>query len=221
MSATIYLHIANCEKCKLDALLRHGARYLPASYIYKARTYKQEADACRFLLGKMLLLKGMQQLHSATWSLDFLECDTYKKPYSKGNVFFNTTHSGNYVLCAFSKDCRLGIDIESIGAISFEHFLSCFTPTEWQYIMGATDPLKQFYTYWTKKEAVIKADGRGLHLPLQSFTVLDNAAYIDGYQWHLQELNINSGYCAHIATSRCIDADTDIQYIMHAAATWV
>jgi 4'-phosphopantetheinyl transferase len=49
-----------------------------------------------------------------------------------------------------------------------------FTENEAGSLAAITDPqarLQTFYRYWTRKEAIGKADGRGLLLPMASFDV--------------------------------------------------
>ena len=221
MDTKVYIYVACCDKSRLSHLLEHGKVWLPPSFLNKAYDYKLEPDACRYLLGKMLLIKGMRRLADIHWSIDQLEFDQYKKPYCKGDINFNITHSGNYVLCAFSKACSLGIDIEQVQELVFDQFHGCFTPAEWASILHTNNQLAQFYRYWTKKEAVMKADGRGMHIPLQSFEVLADEASVDTNKWYLQELYIHDSYSAHIATSVKTDHDNAIEYILHMGEEWL
>lgn len=175
--------------------------WLSASIIHKAFDYRQEADACRYLLGKMLLVKGMRQVTGTGWHIDQLVFDAYKKPYCKNGACFNITHSGEYVLCAISDTIGLGIDIEQIRDIDPADFLHCFTAGEWQAIRNTAKPLMEFYRYWTRKEAVMKGDGRGMYIPLQSFDVLQDLVTLGQQTWSLLELPVDDGHSAHIATS--------------------
>lgn len=67
-----YIYVASCQQQKLADLLHRGSYWLPQAFVDKARRYEQETDACRFLLGKWLLLKGMQQLVTGSWGLHHL-----------------------------------------------------------------------------------------------------------------------------------------------------
>jgi 4'-phosphopantetheinyl transferase len=70
--------------------------------------------------------------------------------------------------------------------------------------------IKAFFTCWTRKEAFVKATGRGLSLPLNEFDV----SFIPGepavllhvgwdtkesYRWSLQELSLGPSYVAALA----------------------
>ncbi|HEX3372085.1 MAG TPA: 4'-phosphopantetheinyl transferase superfamily protein [Candidatus Acidoferrales bacterium] len=88
---------------------------------------------------------------------------------------FNVSHSGEVALVAFSLHEELGVDVElkrtnvdflALAQLSFSRderaaILSC----------SAEDRADLFYEFWTCKEAYIKADGRGLSVPLDQFSV--------------------------------------------------
>jgi len=88
---------------------------------------------------------------------------------------FNLSHSGGIALIALAVATEVGIDVERIR----ENF-SCleiarefFTAAEYEHIC-ATDPALRnevFFSYWTHKEAYIKAIGEGLSFPLNQFEV--------------------------------------------------
>ncbi|MGA2850642.1 MAG: 4'-phosphopantetheinyl transferase superfamily protein [Terracidiphilus sp.] len=88
-------------------------------------------------------------------------------------LFFNLTHSRKIALLALSMDSELGIDIEDIRPIEPEIADSHFSPTELAdlSLLEGEAWLKGFYNCWTRKEAILKAEGVGLNLPLHSFDV--------------------------------------------------
>ncbi|RZL30652.1 MAG: 4'-phosphopantetheinyl transferase superfamily protein, partial [Pedobacter sp.] len=83
---------------------------------------------------------------------------TANKPYLP-NINFNLSHSGDYVVIAIGENA-LGVDVEVIKD-HFDHDLLakvCFTINERKQIGN----LEDFYTFWTRKEALLKATGEGL-----------------------------------------------------------
>jgi 4'-phosphopantetheinyl transferase len=175
--------------------------------------FRQEADAHRFLLGKILLLKGMVMVGLHNFSLDHIRYNEYNKPYLPGEYNFNISHSGDYVVCAVSSDCKVGIDIEQVNDIATSDFLQCFTSNEWNHIRDSVHPVQTFYKLWTKKECIIKADGRGLQIPLLSFEVIDDTVSIEKKSWHIYTLKIADGYWAHLATNVRLTAEKEILVI--------
>lgn len=87
------------------------------------------------------------------------------------NLFFNVSHSGNYVVGVLS-DCEVGCDIEKISEASLEIAERYFCPTELEYIKSADDKNKAFFTLWTLKESYMKMTGRGMSLALDSFEII-------------------------------------------------
>lgn len=91
-------------------------------------------------------------------------------------LFFNVAHSRDTILIALSRDGGVGIDVENLdrAADLLGVARKAFTVSEFQQIESVQDPHGRrpaFFRCWTRKEAVLKADGRGLSLPMDSFTV--------------------------------------------------
>jgi 4'-phosphopantetheinyl transferase len=90
-------------------------------------------------------------------------------------VRFNLSHSRGLGLYAFSLDHEVGIDVEYMKPdIEVERLARhSFSPNE-RAVLHSLSPeerLQGFYNAWTRKEAYIKARGRGLSLALDSFDV--------------------------------------------------
>lgn len=101
----------------------------------------------------------------------------YGKPYLKHpsikKVYFNFSHSGNYVVCAVD-DNNCGIDVESNKNYSMDIASHAFYHEEVSYLenLKNTKEAAQYFTFlWTMKEAYIKALGIGLSKALSSFYI--------------------------------------------------
>jgi len=91
-------------------------------------------------------------------------------------MFFNVAHSGAAILIALCRSRSVGIDIEyfSREVDALEIAKNSFSSNEFLALSSISDSdslRRSFFRCWTRKEAVIKADGRGLSLPLDSFEV--------------------------------------------------
>ena len=88
---------------------------------------------------------------------------------------FNLSHSGCWGLLAVAAKGDIGVDIEEIRTLDRIERLAedTFTPNEAAELakLDRTRRLDGFFTCWTRKEALIKADGRGLAIPLDNFEV--------------------------------------------------
>ena len=103
------------------------------------------------------------------------------------------------ILCAISENAPIGVDVEKIKPKTLDHFKSYFTVHEWQNITFNDNSIKRFYDLWTRKEAMIKADGRGLSIELSSFSCLGNNVQIEGQNWYVNNFMIDKKYACAIA----------------------
>ena len=92
------------------------------------------------------------------------------KPLADG-LFFNVSHSGNYVVGVVS-DCEVGCDIEKISSAPMKVAQHYFSPAESEYMNSEPDKDRAFFTIWTLKESYMKMTGQGLSLALDSFEIL-------------------------------------------------
>ncbi|MFY0254564.1 4'-phosphopantetheinyl transferase family protein [Chitinophaga sp. 30R24] len=161
---------------------------VPVTIQNKVRWYKRWQDAHACLLGKHLLRYGLLQMGYHTM-LEELAYTTYGRPYLKGLPDFNISHSGSMVICAISPHGRIGIDIEHRMAINVRDYLELFSPLEWHNILNEQPGQQLFYEYWTRKEAILKADGRGISEELRRLEVVNRQeVMLDHVTWYLSSV---------------------------------
>mgnify|MGYP002626367369 CR=1 FL=1 len=137
---------------------------------------KQKIDAIRFAKDKRLSLGVGALLQKALPGVDLnaVVFGENGKPYLKDpDVFFNLSHAGQYALCAVGPG-ELGCDIELIRPARAGVAQRFFHPAELAFIEAAPDETekeRRFFRLWTLKESFIKATGKGLSQPLNSFCV--------------------------------------------------
>ncbi len=178
----------------------------------KIRKFRRWEDAQLSLLGRLLLVEGMKE-HGRIIDPNFIKLTKYGKPYFDGETIeFNISHSGELVTCVICDNFRIGIDVEIINAIDIADFKFQMTDYEWKRIVSAKDSKDAFYRYWTEKEAVLKAHGRGLSTPLDSFEVIDGKTSIGNKNFFLKEIKLGNQYICHVASSLLLK-DADVVYI--------
>jgi len=195
-------------------LLRRYLSYVSESCKDKITKLKRWQDVNNGILARVLLLEGLKRYgHNLNW-LPPINYGLHHKPYIALDVEFNISHSDNMVICALSDEGTIGVDIEKIKAVAISDFNFQFSSKELHDINLSQNPLREFYRYWTKKEAVIKADGRGLNIPLNNINVLQNSGsiFLDT-QWYLYELPIDNEYVGHVAVPAELTHDLKVDYV--------
>ncbi len=96
----------------------------------------------------------------------------FGKPYLMGhdNFHFNLSHSGSWVVAAVDS-APVGIDVEQIKEVDIGISRSFFSDDEHRDLMNHSDKNAYFFTLWSLKESYIKNQGKGLSLPLDSFSI--------------------------------------------------
>lgn len=113
-------------------------------------------------------------------NLEHLKYTDYGRPYLKDHPYFNISHSEQWVVCAVAKDIQLGIDVEKLRKINFLALSKrYFHYNEQQLIKNSTD----FFHLWTRKEAVLKAQGQGLRSKLKQLDTTQHPVQLDQNYW--------------------------------------
>ncbi|MBB6697122.1 4'-phosphopantetheinyl transferase family protein [Clostridium algidicarnis] len=142
---------------------------------YKIKKFINKKDKIRTIIGEILIRTIIvQKLKISNKYIEFNK-NQYGKPYLKDHpkFNFNISHSGEYVLCAVDNK-PIGIDVEEVKHIEFEEIAkSFFTVNELDYIVNQdfNFRLNRFYEIWSLKESYIKCCGKGLSIPLKSFSI--------------------------------------------------
>ena len=90
-------------------------------------------------------------------------------------TYFNLSHSNDLALFAINSRSEVGIDVEYVRKdVDTEQIAArFFSPKEIRCLNALSFELRRegFFRCWTRKEAYIKATGKGLSLPLNQFAV--------------------------------------------------
>ena len=95
------------------------------------------------------------------------------KPYLPGGPEFSLSHGGGLAALLIS-DVPCGVDVERVNRTASERVRARVLRQE-EAVSG-----RAFAWLWTRKEAVMKLDGRGLGLDPQCFSVLGARTQLDG-----------------------------------------
>lgn len=140
------------------------------------------------LLAQLLHLHSQERLSAVNWT-------EYGQPTLQ-NEFISVSHSAEIVIAAIG-DTMVGVDVEQIQEINVEEFTQFFNPNEIAYI---GDSMHRFFECWTKKEAVMKADGRGMSLPPIAIDLTKESIIAEGIPWVTETHHLDKAYACHTAT---------------------
>lgn len=185
-----------------ETKLNNTMKVLPNKLIKKAKTFRFWNDRQAFILGKLLVKRVLEE--NSKFNLCDIQYNSYGKPYVKGDISFSVSHSGSYVICLFSLTTNsIGVDIEKIDSkINLNDFEGVLTTKESLRIKDSKSPKDTFYETWTIKEAGMKADGRGMNIPLNEIDISCESLKIEEKKWYHYPLDIEENYkCSLVVDS--------------------
>ena len=153
----------------------------------KNQEYKNSSLSALLCLHELLNVSG-----AAQDNLSICRTSGGKPYFASRDLFFSISHAKDTVAVALS-NTSVGIDIEFIDERRDILSLSrrFFAPDEHKAISESNSPAEDFFSLWTKKEALAKITGEGLSaicraegldesysFSLFSLSVSDNRAYI-------------------------------------------
>lgn len=191
-----------------DELFQSYLNQLPLHLQLDVVKYKRWHDSQARLFGKLLLHIGLTKYYrlspTVLENIQFTKCGRPHLPHT--NVDFNISHTRQTVVCCIIQDANIGIDIEEIEPVCIREFNEEFSAEEMTHILRSKNSLAKFYSFWTKKEAVVKAEGLGLGIiPMRQVIIHDDRkASLFSKPWFLYELQIDQNTIGHLASDRSI-----------------
>lgn len=168
--------------------------------------YRRWQDKQAYLLGRLLLSLQLSKHGYKHDILKSINYTTFNRPFIKEiNADFSISHSGEYVVCAFSEVQKVGVDIEHIQLIDFENFSYILSVADKEAINRSVDKFRTFFNIWSAKEAILKAHGCGLAGELDKLEISDDTGLFDGVEYTLKPLNIDNSYSSFIASDSPFD----------------
>jgi 4'-phosphopantetheinyl transferase len=210
-----------------QVLYAAAQRHTLAEEHARAERFFRPQDRLRHLFGRMLLRRvathygGMDPARP-------IGSNHYGKPVPDCSVGCNLSHAGTQVWVAVSRHAAVGIDVESASAPrDFKLIAAGFHPQETAALHAQSDPAPATMRCWSRKEAIAKATGMGLSLPLQDYAVdcgTDPANWLhiappatSCPDWSTVDLPIGEGYVGALAVKGQCNTVTVLR--LHAIAT--
>lgn len=211
-----------------DALVQLG-RVLSAEERQRAGRFYFAADREIFVVARGALRTLVGRYLSIPPAGIAFDYTAKGKPFlpSIDSLQFNISHTRGMAVLAFVQTIPIGVDVELVRPMDNLRDIAAryFTPAETAGILerSGADCEHAFFACWTRKEALIKATGDGLSMPLNSFTVSvrpDEPARlirIEHRDWALHDLDLATphiGAVAYPGPARPIRAFTGMEAVL-------
>ena len=173
------VHVWRADLGSKAAYLRRLERNLSTDERARASRFRFARDRDRFVGARGLLREILAlYLNASPGRLSF-GYGAYGKPFLAGEhstLRFNLSHSFDAMLLAIAHMREVGVDVESarnLDPAMDEIGDTVLSEPEKQALarFRGEDRRTTFLRFWTSKEAFIKADGRGVSLPLKRIDV--------------------------------------------------
>jgi 4'-phosphopantetheinyl transferase len=182
--------------------------------------YRREVDQLRFLTGRSLIRGVTAQALGVPASSVVLDASCFDcgKPHGKPRVVgsaleVSVSHSGDWVVLAVTEGTPVGVDVEELRAAEVDDLAGvAFSPTELA-TFGAVPAAERrgaFFTYWARKEAVLKATGKGMSVAMSKLTLSPHDAPPQVLESQTPEVDV--------AAARMADLDVGQDYRACVAA---
>ena len=146
--------------------------------------FKRNSSLQRSLFGELVARAVLaQKLGTNGSQITFSKTENGKPYLNHKNAMFNVSHSGNWVVMAFSST-EVGIDVETIRPVNYRIAERFFSGSEVEFLnsKNGQEKLDYFFDLWTLKESFLKLIGTGLTRSLSSFSV-----FHDGNEFRMKE----------------------------------
>ncbi len=176
-------HEVHVWRAELDLPMHEVERFeavLVPEELARARRFYFEKDRCHWTVARAVLRLLLGRYLDADPRELCFTTNEYGKPAITSptagtRLHFNLSHSGNLALYACAYDREVGVDVEYMkSGIDYNelatHFFSAYECASLD-ALPAVLKEEAFFLCWSRKEAYIKARGKGLSLPLNQFDV--------------------------------------------------
>ena len=178
---TIDLWFVTSEEDVNDSELFEG---LSPSEKNRYAEFSHKASQRAFAIGKLLTRRMLSFRNSEvappSWEFtanSFGRPEVAESYKTLKDVHFNLSHSKGLVACAVASTPFIGVDIERERTLAKLSSLAtgCLSSREMETFLLTREALRQslFFRTWTLKESYTKALGKGLSLPLPSFSIVE------------------------------------------------
>lgn len=186
-------------------------------------TYQKRTDALRFVTGRAFLRKIISRITGINAAEIVIGKGENQKPvlhYPQVPLNFNVSHAKNKVILAFDRH-PIGIDIEnSENALKtplFGH--KALSVTEQKTLITEGNYRENFCLLWTRKEAFLKAIGKGIDDDIVNIPSIEGRYKVWGLNteqnsdWSVMSFHTEEGYICSLACNDEGNRTSEMTYL--------
>jgi 4'-phosphopantetheinyl transferase len=171
-SRKVFAYYADISALDIESRAERALSWLDPAERTRYQRFRGDDDRQMFLMGRVMaraLVGRALGLPPTAWQWR-------EGPHGRPEIAspetalrFNIAHSACLVVCALAAGREIGVDVEDLGRGPIQPGLVSryFSPTEVADInVGASGWERRFLSYWTLKEAYLKARGLGISVHL-------------------------------------------------------
>jgi 4'-phosphopantetheinyl transferase len=213
----LWLHLLQANATQINAVFN----LLSVDEQARANRFYFDKDRHRYVLARSGLRCILSRYLSVEPKLLKFRYSPTGKPFlgdrfANARLCFNLSHTQQVAIYAVARNREVGVDIEQIQPSRDWEGIATrfFTPQENEMLQQLAPDLRLqgFFNAWTRKEAVLKAIGQGLTIPLHQLTVslapgeparllqTDwNPAELN--RWSIRDLEVGTDYAAAVVAA--------------------
>jgi 4'-phosphopantetheinyl transferase len=171
------LHVWQADLIEAAARYDHFHSLLSPEERQRSARFLSAEHSRRFIAAHGILRDVLSRYTGLAAAALSFETNAHGKPAlpQETGIAFNLSHSGNRLLIGVSAGAATGVDIEQVRERTslLKIAQRFFSASECEALQAFPEEqrLAAFYRCWTRKEAYIKAKGKGLAIPLAAFEV--------------------------------------------------
>jgi 4'-phosphopantetheinyl transferase len=188
--------------------------WLDAAEQRRAGRFRFARDRARYVGRRRFLRRVLADYLGVTPAMVRYETTSMGRPEldPASSVTFSTSHSDGLAVVAVTGEGLVGIDLERVRPVpdALDMAWTLFTPREYEHLRSTAleERSVAFLRLWTRKEACVKALGRGLSMPLTAIDVLDDQDRVevvggasDGTRFVVTDIDVKPGFVGAVAVA--------------------
>jgi 4'-phosphopantetheinyl transferase len=199
----VHIWLANCDT--IDEEPMKGL--LDVDEAKRAGQFREQRDSKLYTVSHGVLRLILSEYLSVKPRVINYERGPYGKPKLTGEsrLCFNISHSNAIAAYAISSGNEIGVDIEYICDLPIKEISKdFFSQSEINYLESVRKDMYKsvFFKLWSRKEAFVKAIGKGLYSRLADidvfFTGGAHQLVYDGTIWSIRDFESGDGYAGAV-----------------------